>query len=100
MCRRKGEYSSILWTAQSKGGSALSTSSLPSLWELCRSGVCDCTDRRCVMGWKGFSQASFGKGILLQAADELLPGWRGSFALWRVLCRTWWIPGCFGCYPQ
>lgn len=50
------------------------------------------------MGWKGWSQASFGKGTnLLQAPNELLPGWRGSFAPYRVLRGAGWVGDRFVC---
>lgn len=67
----------------------LSTSSLPNLQDLL---LPERAGRGCLMGWKGCSQASFGKDTsLLQAANELLLGWRSSFTPSYVLCRTVWI---------
>lgn len=72
---------------------SLSTSSLPNLQDLL---LPECTGRGCLMGWKGCSQASFGKATnLLQAANELLLGWRGSFAPSCMLHGAGWVGGCF-----
>ena len=71
----------------------LSTSSLPNPRDLL---LPELTGRGCLMGWKGCSQASFGKSTdLFQAANELLLDWRGSFAPSCVLRGVGWMGGCF-----
>lgn len=70
----------------------LSTSSLPNPQD---SKLPEHTGRRCLVGWEGCSQASFAD--LPQAAKELLPGWRGSFAPSCLLPRAGWVGGCFVC---